>query len=129
MSVTEKEPAQAKPKASPVTIEKSALERIEAVRKKEGLADDVKLRIAVVGGGCSGFKYAMGLTDEVFDDDQIFAGSVVIDEASLDILAGSTISYQDHLTGAQFVIDNPNVQSGCGCGNSFAVKGDEEDEE
>lgn len=129
MSITEKEPAKAQPKASPVTIEQSALDRIELVRKKEGLGEDVKLRIAVVGGGCSGFKYAMGLTDEIFADDQVFDGAIVIDEASLDILAGSTISYQDHLTGAQFVIDNPNVSSGCGCGNSFSVKGDEEDDE
>ena len=132
MSTIEKEPAKAKtaaPAVAPVTIDQSAIDRIEQVRKKEGLGEDVKLRIAIVGGGCSGFKYAMGLTDELFDDDKIFADAVVIDEASLDILAGSKISYQDNLTGAQFVIDNPNVSSGCGCGNSFAVKGDEEDEE
>jgi iron-sulfur cluster insertion protein len=132
MSTIEKEPATAKttaPAVAPVTIDQSALDRIEQVRKKEGLGADVKLRIAIVGGGCSGFKYAMGLTDELFGDDKIFGDAVVIDEASLDILAGSKISYQDNLTGAQFVIDNPNVSSGCGCGNSFAVKGDEEDEE
>ena len=129
MSTIEKERAKTAPTAAPVTIDQSAIERIEYVRKKEGLGDDVKLRIAIVGGGCSGFKYAMGLTDELFDDDQVFAGSVVIDEASLDILAGSKVSYKDNLTGAQFVIDNPNVSSGCGCGNSFVVKGDEEDEE
>src|SRR5437016_5638355 len=123
MSVIEKEPAKVK-KADAVTIDPSTIERIAQVRKKEGLGEDVKLRIAVVGGGCSGFKYAMGLTDEVFDDDKIFADNVVIDEASLDILAGSRISFQDHLTGAQFVIDNPNVSSGCGCGNSFAVNSD-----
>jgi len=130
MSTIEKEPVKAKtqPAKEAVTIDPSAIERIAAVRKKEGLAEDVKLRIAIVGGGCSGFKYAMGLTDEVFDDDKIFSDAVIIDEASMDILKGSKISYQDHLTGAQFVIDNPNVSSGCGCGNSFAVN-DEEDEE
>ena len=105
-----------------ISIDPSAIARIAAVREREKLGDDVKLRVAVVGGGCSGFKYAMGLTDERFEDDRIFADAVIIDEASLEVLNGSVISYQDHLTGAQFVIDNPNVASGCGCGNSFAVK-------
>lgn len=111
--------------ASSISIDQTAIDRVNWVRQKEGLAENVKLRIAVVGGGCSGFKYAMGLTDEVFEDDHVLAESVVIDEASLEVLAGSNISYQDKLTGAQFVIDNPNVSSGCGCGNSFSVKTEE----
>lgn len=105
-----------------ITIEQSAIDRVNWLREREGLDESVKLRIAIVGGGCSGFKYAMGLTDEVFEDDHVLSDAVVIDENSLEIMAGSRISYQDQLTGAQFVIDNPNVQSGCGCGSSFSVK-------
>ena len=110
--------------AANITIDDSAIERVNWLREKEGLDENVRLRIAIVGGGCSGFKYAMGLTDEVFEDDKVFADSVVIDEQSLQIMSGSTISYQDHLTGAKFVIDNPNVETGCGCGSSFSVKGE-----
>lgn len=105
-----------------ITIEQSAIDRVNWLREREGLDESIKLRIAVVGGGCSGFKYAMGLTDEVFEDDHVLSDSIVIDENSLAFLEGSRISYQDHLTGAQFVIDNPNVQSGCGCGSSFSMK-------
>ena len=107
-----------------VTIDKSAVERVKWIREQEGYGEEVKLRIAIVGGGCSGFKYAMGLTDEVLEDDEVFADSVVIDNTSMQMLGGSTIAFKDHLTGAQFVIDNPNVQSGCGCGSSFSVKSD-----
>ena len=109
-----------------VEIDPSAIERVKWIREQEGLDQNVKLRIAIVGGGCSGFKYAMGLTDEVLEDDRVLADAIVIDEESLEIMAGSRISYQDKLTGAQFVIDNPNVVSGCGCGSSFSVKTGEE---
>lgn len=105
-----------------LTIDPSAVERVKWIRDQEGYDDSIKLRIAIVGGGCSGFKYAMGLTDEIMDDDVVFDEAVVVDTTSLDMLKGSTIAYRDHLTGAQFVIDNPNVQSGCGCGSSFSVK-------
>lgn len=105
-----------------ITVDQSAIDRVTMLREREGLEDNVKLRVAIVGGGCQGFKYAMGLTDEVFEDDHVFSDAVVIDSESLEIMSGSTIAFRDHMTGAQFVIDNPNVQSGCGCGNSFAVK-------
>jgi len=114
--------AQAQTPEYSVTIDQSAIDRLVMLRDREKYDANIKLRIAIVGGGCSGFKYAMGLTDEVFEDDQIFADNVVIDQASLEIMNGSVISFQDHLTGAKFVIDNPNVQTGCGCGNSFNVK-------
>lgn len=111
-----------KDQTAAVTIDPSAIERVQWIRAQEGYDNAVKLRIAIVGGGCSGFKYAMGLTDEIMDDDIVFDEAVVIDTDSLEMLKGSTIAYRDHLTGAQFVIDNPNVQSGCGCGSSFSVK-------
>ena len=73
-----------------ITVDPSAIERLNLLREREGLGEDVKLRVAIVGGGCSGFKYAMGLTDEVFEDDQVFSDAVVIDQDSLRIMAGST---------------------------------------
>lgn len=105
-----------------ITVDPSAIERVNWIRRQEGYDGNVKLRVAIVGGGCSGFKYAMGLTDEILPDDMVFAESVIIDTTSLDMLKGSTIAFRDHLTGAQFVIENPNVVSGCGCGSSFNVK-------
>jgi len=109
-----------------VTIDPSTIERVKWIRDQEGYGEEIKLRIAIVGGGCSGFKYAMGLTDEILDDDIVFDEAVIIDTDSLGMLKGSTVAYKDHMTGAQFVIDNPNVQSGCGCGSSFTVKEDAE---
>ncbi len=105
-----------------VIIEDSAIERINILRERDGIDESVKLRIGVMGGGCSGFKYRMGFTDNISDDDHIMADCVVIDDESMQIMAGTTISYLDQLEGSKFVIDNPNVETGCGCGNSFSVK-------
>lgn len=81
------------------------------------------LRIAVEGGGCSGFQYDIKL-DEPAEDDLILEGSgekVVVDAVSLPFLAGATIDYTQELIGARFVIDNPNASSSCGCGTSFSM--------
>lgn len=80
------------------------------------------LRVRVEGGGCAGFSYKMDLTDEVGVQDQSFADSVVTDDISLTFLDGSTILFEDKLIGAEFVINNPNAASGCGCGTSFSLK-------
>jgi len=81
------------------------------------------LRVAVEGGGCSGFQYDITL-DEIKDDDLVLEGAgqkVVIDKVSLPFLADATIDFSDELIGARFVIDNPNATSGCGCGTSFSI--------
>ena len=83
------------------------------------------LRLAVEGGGCSGFQYAIGFdTDSEADDVEIDAHGVrvVIDPISLPYLQGSTIDYQDGLMGAGFSFENPNVASTCGCNASFQAK-------
>ena len=81
------------------------------------------LRVAVEGGGCSGFQYLIDL-DAPKDDDMVLEGAgekVVVDSVSLPFLAGATIDFTEELIGARFVIDNPNATSSCGCGTSFSI--------
>lgn len=89
-----------------------------------GAATDGKaLRIAVEGGGCSGFQYDIAL-DEPRTDDLVLEGSgqkVVVDAVSLPFLANAVIDFSEELIGARFVIENPNASSSCGCGTSFSM--------
>ena len=81
------------------------------------------LRVAVEGGGCSGFQYEIAL-DEPKDDDLVLEGAgekVVVDSVSLPFLANAVIDFSDELIGARFVIENPNATSSCGCGTSFSI--------
>jgi|TARA_B110000114_G_scaffold155688_1_gene169102 iron-sulfur cluster insertion protein len=81
------------------------------------------LRVAVEGGGCSGFQYEIDL-DDVKTDDLILSGNgecVVIDSVSLPFLSSAVIDFSEELIGAKFVIDNPNASSSCGCGVSFSM--------
>ncbi len=85
---------------------------------------DLMFRISVSGGGCSGFQYGFSFDGEATADDLIFERNgvkVVVDETSLELLAGAEIDYVDELIGSSFQIRNPNATSSCGCGNSFAV--------
>ena len=80
-------------------------------------------RVAVEGGGCSGFQYEIKLDDPATDD-LVLEGAgekVVVDSTSLPFLAGATIDFTEELIGARFVIDNPNASSSCGCGTSFSM--------
>ncbi len=82
------------------------------------------LRVAVEGGGCSGFKYEITLDEKVFEEDSVFTkngATVLIDSVSLEFLAGATIDFTDEIIGARFTIDNPNATSSCGCGTSFSI--------
>ena len=81
------------------------------------------LRIAVEGGGCSGFQYDIRL-DTPAEDDLVLEGQgekVVVDSVSLPFLSGATIDFTEELIGARFTIDNPNASSSCGCGTSFSM--------
>ena len=85
---------------------------------------NLRLRIFVTGGGCSGFQYGFAFDDENKEDDfqvQKDAVRVVVDAMSLQYLMGAEIDYEDNLEGARFVIRNPNATSTCGCGSSFSV--------
>lgn len=86
-------------------------------------ADGKALRVAVEGGGCSGFQYDISL-DAPADDDLVLEGAgerVVVDQVSLPFLANATIDFTEELIGARFVIENPNASSSCGCGTSFSM--------
>lgn len=86
-------------------------------------ADPRPLRVAVSGGGCSGFQYEIRLDDRETDDLVLEGGGqrVVVDPVSLPYLAGAVIDFTDELIGARFVIENPNATSSCGCGTSFSL--------
>jgi iron-sulfur cluster insertion protein len=86
-------------------------------------AEAKALRVAVEGGGCSGFQYEIKLDDPA-EDDLVLEGEgqkVVVDSVSLPFLANAVIDFSEELIGARFVIDNPNASSSCGCGTSFSM--------
>jgi len=110
------------PKAAPVTLSPSAAERLNALSLSEG--QSVMLRVAVEGGGCSGFQYQLDLVHAAEIDDlkiELNGASALVDPVSLDLLKGSVIDFVDELAGAQFRVRNPNARSSCGCGVSFSV--------
>ncbi|HZU91568.1 MAG TPA: iron-sulfur cluster insertion protein ErpA [Stellaceae bacterium] len=95
-----------------------------AVLKEQERDPDVFLRIAVSGGGCSGFQYGFSFDAERHEDDVLFEKDgvvVVVDEVSLGLLDGAEIDFVEDLMGASFQIRNPNAASSCGCGNSFSI--------
>lgn len=91
----------------------------------EGEANDaLKLRVFVTGGGCSGFSYGFTFDEDVAEDDSVVENcgvTLVVDSMSYQYLSGAEVDYREDLHGAQFVIQNPNASSTCGCGNSFAA--------
>jgi iron-sulfur cluster insertion protein len=106
-----------------ITITESAAHRIAALKQLEE-AGGAFLRIAVSGGGCSGFQYGLSFDEQRNPDDNVFERDgiqVVVDEVSLDLLNGAEIDFVEDLMGASFQIKNPNAASSCGCGNSFSV--------
>ena len=105
-----------------VTLSQSAAERIKALAESEGRP--VMLRVAVDGGGCSGFQYQFDLVETPEPDDlkiERDGAAALVDVISLALLKGSEIDYVDELAGAQFRINNPNAKSSCGCGTSFSI--------
>jgi iron-sulfur cluster insertion protein len=106
-----------------VVVTDSAARRITALKAQEE-ATDAFLRIAVSGGGCSGFQYGLSLDDQKNPDDFVFERggvAVVVDDVSLDLLNGAEIDFVEDLMGASFQIKNPNAASSRGCGNSFSI--------
>ena len=105
----------------PPKVTSRAFERLAEI----GASENGKvLRVAVEGGGCSGFQYEIALDDAAKDDDLVLEGAgerVVIDSVSLPFLADATIDFEEELIGARFIIDNPNATASCGCGTSFSM--------
>jgi iron-sulfur cluster assembly accessory protein len=105
-----------------LTLSEAAAQRIRAIGAAEGRP--IMLRIAVEGGGCSGFQYQFDLVDQANDDDlkvERDGAAALVDEMSLVLLKGSEIDFVDELAGAEFKVRNPNAKSSCGCGVSFSI--------
>ena len=108
--------------AMPPTVSARAAKRIAAILAAE--TQPTMLRLAVTGGGCSGFQYNFALDETRMDDDLVLerdGATVLIDPVSLDFLAGAEIDFTDDLIGQSFKVINPNATSSCGCGTSFSV--------
>ena len=106
-----------------ILVSESAARRI-AILKEQEEAEGAWLRIAVSGGGCSGFQYGLSFDDQQNPDDFLFQRDgvgVIVDDTSLDLLNGAEIDFVEDLMGASFQIKNPNAASSCGCGNSFSI--------
>ena len=106
-----------------VALTASAARQVAALRKTQG-DEGLMLRVAVSGGGCSGFQYGFSFDDTRREDDHVFERdgvAVLIDDVSLDLLDGSEIDFVDELIGALFQVRNPNAASSCGCGTSFSI--------
>jgi len=106
----------------PIILAPSAAARVAAIAAKQ--AKPAILRLAVEGGGCSGFQYRFGLAEAADAEDTVVETDgvrLVVDAMSLDLVAGATVDYVESLGGAAFRVTNPNAASGCGCGASFSV--------
>ncbi|TCS15445.1 iron-sulfur cluster insertion protein ErpA [Caulobacter sp. BK020] len=105
-----------------VTLSSSAARRLRTISAAEG--HPVMLRVAVDGGGCSGFQYRFDLVDSAEPDDlkvERDGAAALVDVISLALLKGSEIDFVDELAGAEFRVRNPNAKSSCGCGVSFSI--------
>lgn len=109
--------------AESIIFTDSAAEKVGALIAEED-NDNLKLRVYVTGGGCSGFQYGFTFDEEVNEDDTCVEKggvTVLVDSMSIQYLTGAEIDYKEDLNGAQFVIRNPNATTTCGCGSSFSA--------
>jgi iron-sulfur cluster assembly accessory protein len=109
-----------------ITLTDKAVEKIGELLGGQDGARDQALRVAVRGGGCSGFQYALAF-DKAKEGDNVFevgGVSVIVDKVSMQFVFGSEVDYVEGLQGAGFQVNNPNVVAACGCGSSFQVKDD-----
>jgi len=108
---------------SEVVLTTSAARKVRELIEEEG-NPELKLRVYISGGGCSGFQYGFEFAEGMEDDDlevQTDGVSVLVDPVSLQYLSGAQVDYSESLHGAQFVIRNPNAKTTCGCGSSFSM--------
>ena len=107
----------------PLVFTDSAASKVKKLMEEEG-NNNLKLRVFVSGGGCSGFKYGFTFDELINEDDTVMERNglkLLIDLMSFQYLAGAEIDYQENLEGAQFIIKNPGAKSTCGCGSSFSA--------
>ncbi|OZB20682.1 MAG: iron-sulfur cluster insertion protein ErpA [Marinobacter sp. 34-60-7] len=109
--------------ATPLFFSDSAVQKVrELIAEEEN--PDLKLRVFVTGGGCSGFQYGFSFDENQEDDDTVVERDgikLLVDSMSYQYLVGATVEYLEGLQGSQFVVQNPNASSTCGCGSSFSI--------
>jgi iron-sulfur cluster assembly protein len=118
--------AEAQTPESAIILTDKAAEKIRELLAGQEDASEQALRVAVRGGGCSGFQYALAF-DRRKDDDHVFEDrgvAVIVDKVSMQFVFGSEVDYVEGLQGAGFCVNNPNVVAACGCGSSFQVRED-----
>ncbi|MFZ5560371.1 MAG: iron-sulfur cluster insertion protein ErpA [Pseudomonadota bacterium] len=109
--------------AQAMTLTDKAAAKVRKLREGEG-NPDLKLRVYITGGGCSGFSYGFTFDEAVNEGDSVFFNedvTMVIDSMSIQYLMGSEVDYMEGLQGSQFLVKNPNAASTCGCGSSFSI--------
>ena len=123
-TVSPESPVAPAPSNPPVTLTPKAVDMVRTTQDQEGIDANFGLRIAVRGGGCSGFEYALDFENEVRDTDLVYDQGnlqVIVDPISARYLAGTEIDYVFGMQGAGFKFNNPNAIGTCGCGSSFSV--------
>lgn len=106
-----------------LNVTANAVAKVKALIEEES-NDDLKLRVFVTGGGCSGFQYGFTFDELVADDDavvEVDGINVLVDAMSYPYLVGSQVDYEEGLQGSKFVVQNPNASTTCGCGSSFSI--------
>lgn len=123
MTETQTLPDQTAPQAPPVGLSERAAARVSSLIEQQG-NPDLKLRLTVSGGGCSGFQYGFDFDADQKGDDIVVERdgvTMLVDSMSLLYLMGSEVDYVEDLVGASFQVVNPNASSSCGCGSSFSI--------
>ncbi|PYD51520.1 HesB/IscA family protein [Komagataeibacter saccharivorans] len=115
------------PTAESFRVSDSAARRLREILDEQptGADDEPALRVSVLAGGCNGFQYKFALDPATMPDDIVITAGdarVLVDPASMDLLAGAELDFNDSLMGAHFTVRNPNAASSCGCGTSFSVE-------
>lgn len=108
---------------APLTFCNAAAAKVKSLIEQEG-NEQLKLRVFVTGGGCSGFQYGFTFDDEVAEDDTMVDNlgvTMVVDPMSYQYLVGSEVDYEEGLEGSKFVVRNPAAKTTCGCGSSFSI--------
>ena len=108
---------------SSINLSARAVQKVRALVTDEE-NDQLKLRVFITGGGCSGFQYGFTFDELVADDDTVLESdgvTLLVDPMSLQYLAGSEVDYTEGLEGSRFVVNNPNATATCGCGSSFSI--------
>jgi iron-sulfur cluster insertion protein len=109
--------------AQAMSLTDRAAAKVRKLREGEG-NPELKLRVYITGGGCSGFSYGFTFDEAVNEGDSVFANgdvTMVVDPMSIQYLVGSEVDYSEGLQGSQFLVKNPNAASTCGCGSSFSL--------